>query len=82
MLAVTLYKEGYFVCLLAVLQCECSLSLPIPYGMHLVVPAHSYFLWVVCHPNRTFPPKEPEQEPQNRFSPLPTARLCPLTSDP
>ena len=59
-----------------------SLSLLVPHGMHLVVPAHPCFLWVVCHLNRIFHPKEPEQEPQNRFSPLPTARPCPLTSDP
>ena len=59
-----------------------SLSLPIPHGMHLVVPAHPCFLWVVCHPSRTYPLKEPEQEPQNRFSPLPTAWPCLLTSDP
>ena len=67
-------KEGYFFCLLAVAflpvtMCvlSLSLSLSIPHGMHLVVPTHPYFFWVVCHPNRTFPPKEPEQEPQNRF---------------
>ena len=24
----------------------------------------AYFFWVVCHPSRTLPPKEPEQEPQ------------------
>ena len=36
----------------------------------------------VCHSNRTFPLKEFEQEPQNRFSSLPTARPYPLTSDP
>ena len=26
----------------------------------------------------TFPPKKPEQKPQNRFSPLPIAKPCPL----
>ena len=60
-------------------------SLPIPYGMHLVVRVHPYFFWVVCHPSRIFSPKEPEQEPQNRLSPLPTAKpypLLPLTYDP
>ena len=56
-------------------------ALSIPHGMHLVVQTHLYFFWTVCHPSRTFPPKESEQEPQNRFSPLPTARPCPLTSD-
>ena len=47
------------------LQCVCSLS--IPHGMHLVFLIHPYFFWVVCHLNRTFPPKEPKQKPQNRF---------------
>ena len=54
-----------------------ALSLSIPHGMHLVVPTHPYFFWTVCHPSRTFPPKEPEQEPHNRFSPLLTARPLP-----
>ena len=60
-------------------------SLPIPHGMHLVVTNHPYFFWVICHPNRTFTPKELEQEPQNKLSPLPTTRpyhLLPLTHDP
>ena len=39
-------------------------------------------IWVVCHPSRTLPPKEPQQKPQNRFSPLPTTKPYPLTSDP
>ena len=59
-----------------------ALFLSIPHGMHLVIPTHPYFFWVVCHPSKTSPPKEPEQEPQNRFSPLPSARPCPLTSNP
>ena len=81
-------KEDYFLCLLAmtllsamVWVLSLSLSLLILHGMHLVVSAHPCFLWVACHPSRTFPPKEPEHEPQNRFSPSPTARPCPLTSD-
>ena len=37
--------------------------------MHLVIPAHLCFFWVVCHPSRTFPPKEFEREPQNRLPP-------------
>ena len=60
-------------------------SLAIPYGMHLVVPTHPHFFLVVCHPNKTFPLKELEQEPHNRFSLLPTARPyppLPLTHDP
>ena len=44
-----------------------AFSLPIPHGMHLVVPTQFCFFWMVCHPNRTLPLKEPEQEPQNRF---------------
>jgi len=77
-------KAILFVCLswpFYLLRCGCSLS--ISHGMHLVVPTHPYFFWVVCHPNRTFPPKRPEQEPQNRFSPLPSAThaLLPLTHD-
>ena len=39
--------------------------------MHLVVPTHPSLFWVVCHPSRTFPPKEFEREPQNRPSLLP-----------
>ena len=51
--------------------------------MHLVVSAHPYFLWMVCHPNRTFPPKEPEQEPRIGFplSPPLDHALLPLTHD-
>ena len=44
----------------------------------------SLFL-VVCHPNKTFPPKEFERELQNKLSLLPTARPYPflsLTHDP
>ena len=61
------------------------LSLFIPQGMHLMVPTHLYFFWAVCHPSRTFSPKEPKQKSQNRFSPLLTAKPCPLlplTHDP
>ena len=60
-------------------------SLPIPHGMHLVVPTYHYFFWAVYHLSRTFPPKEPKWEPQNRLSSLPTARpysLLPSTYDP
>ena len=68
MLAASLDKEDYLVCLLVVAFLPVtvfvlSLSLSIPHGMHLVVPNHPYFLWVACHLSRTFPPKEPEQEP-------------------
>ena len=72
-----------FVCLPwhpYLLRCGCSLS--IPHDMHLVVPTHHCFFWVIFHPSRTFPPKEPEQEPQNRFSPFPTAWPYPFTSNP
>ena len=73
-----------FVCLLWLFLpvIVCVLSLFIPHGMHLVVPTHPYFFWVACHPSRTFPPKEHEQDPQNRFFFFPTARPCPLTHDP
>ena len=59
--------------------------LTIPHGMHLVVLTHFSLFWVVCHPSRTFPPKEFEQEPLNRLPVLPTLRsylLLPLTHDP
>ena len=73
-----------FVCLPwhpYLLRCGCSLS--IPHDMHLVVPTHHCFFWVIFHPSRTFPPKEPEQEPQNRFplSPPLDHTLLPLTHD-
>ena len=48
-----------------------------PSGSSSVLP-----VWVVCHPSRTLPQKEPWKEPQNSFSPLPTIKLCPFTSDP
>ena len=53
--------------------------------MHLVVPTHPCFFWVVSHPSRTLPLKEFEQEPQNKLSLLPTARpypILPLTLNP
>ena len=81
-------KEAYFVCLLTVAFFSVMVwvfSLAIPHGMHLVIPTHPYFFWVVRHPNMTFLLKELEQEPHNRFSLLPTARphpLLPLTHDP
>ena len=81
-------KEDYFVSLLTVVFLSTTMwvfPLPIPYGMHLVVPTHPYFFWVVCHPSRTFSLKELEQEPQNRLSSLPTTRPYPfllLTHDP
>ena len=58
----------------------CVLSLSIPHGMHLVIPTHPYFFWVACHPRRTFPPKEPKQEPHNRFFSSPHHQTMP--SDP
>ena len=81
-------KEDYFVSLLTVVFLSTTMwvfPLPIPHGMHLVVPTHPYFFWAVCHPSRTFSLKELEQEPQNRLSSLPTTRpypLLPLTHDP
>ena len=53
------------------------------YGMHLVIPAHLFLFSVIYHPSRTFPPKEPEQESQNRLLPSPHRQTIPfLTSDP
>ena len=81
-------KEDYFVyflvvALLSAMVWVLSLSLPIPHGMYLMVPTHPCFLWVVCHPDRTFPPKELEQKPQNTFpfSLPPDHALLPLTYD-
>ena len=60
------------------------LSLSIPHGMHLVIPTHPYFFWVVCHPNRTFPQKSLSRNPRISFplSPPPGHTLLPLTHDP
>ena len=45
-------------------------------------PSSALPVWVVCHPSKTFPSKEPWQEPQNRSSPLPTNHaFLPLTHD-
>ena len=41
------------------------------HNMHLVIPAHLCFFWVVCHPCKTFPPKELGLEFQNRLPPSP-----------
>ena len=76
-----------FVCLSwhsYLLRYGCSISLSIPHSMHLMVPTRPYFYWMLCHPNRTFPPKEHEQESYNRFSlsPPPDHTLLPLTHDP
>ena len=82
------YKENYFVCLFTVAFLSITVwvfFLAIPHGMNLVVPTNISFFWVVCHPSKTFPPKEFEWEPQNRLSLLPTVRsypLLPLTHDP
>ena len=62
-----------------------AFSLPIPYGMHLVVPTQFWLFWVICHPNRTLLLKEPKQEPQNRSFPSPHHQtksfyLWPMTS--
>ena len=45
--------------------------------MHLVISTHFSLFWVVCHPSRTFPPKELEQEPHNRLSPSPHHQTIP-----
>ena len=81
-------KENCFVCLSTVAFLSVArwvFSLTIPYDMHLVVLTHHFLFWVICHPIRTFSPKEFEREPQNRLSLLPTARPypgLPLTHDP
>ena len=65
-------KEDHFVYLSVVAPLPAMvwvLSLSIPHGMHLLVPTYPCFFWAVCHPSRTFPPKELEQESQNRFFP-------------
>ena len=73
-------KAILLICLLwlFLLVTVCVLSLSIPHGMHLVVPTHPYFFWVTCHPSRTFLPKKPEQEPQNRFFPSPHRQTMPF----
>ena len=51
--------------------------------MHLVIQTHLSLFWVVCHPNRTFPPKELKRESKNRLLPSPYRQTIPsLTSDP
>ena len=81
-------KENYFVYLFIVTFLSTTVwvfSLSIPHGMHLVVPIHPFLFWVVCHLSRTFPPKEFEQELQNRLSLLLTTRpypFIPLTYNP
>ena len=51
--------------------------------MHLVIPTRPSLFWLVCHPNRTFPPKEFEWESQNRLSPSPHRQTISfLTSNP
>ena len=81
-------KEGCFVYLFTVAFLSTTVwvfSLAISHGIHLVVPTHPSFFWVVCHPSRISPPKESEWEPQNRLSLLPTTRsypLLPLIHDP
>ena len=77
-------KTILFVCLpwhLFLLRYGCLLS-SYP-SWHAPSGSSSGFpVWVVCHFSRTIPLKEPQQEPQNRFSPLPTTKPCPLTFDP
>ena len=80
-------KEDCFVFLFTVAFLSTTVwvfSLAIPYDMHLMILTHLSFFWVVCHLNRTSPPKESEREPQNRLSLPPTPKsypLLPLTHD-
>ena len=48
--------------------------------MHLTIQTHFSIFWVVCHPSKTFPPKEFKWEPQNKLPFLPTARPYSLLS--
>ena len=51
--------------------------------MHLVILTHLSLFWVVCHPSRTFPPKDFKRETQNRLPLSPHCQTIPsLTSDP
>ena len=79
-------KKNYFICLFIVAFLSTTVwvfSLAIPHGMHLVFPIHHSLFWVVCHPSKTFPLKEFEQELQNRLSLSPHHQTMPsLTSDP
>ena len=61
------------------------LSLSFPQGMHLTISLQPCLFWVVCHPSRTYLPKELGQKPQNRsfpLSPPPNYTPLPLTHDP
>ena len=63
------------------LLCGCLLS-PYP-SWHASSGSNlALLIWAVCHPSRILPPKEPWQKPQNKFSPFPTNKPYPLTSDP
>ena len=67
-------KEFCFVFLLSVASYPDKgwvFSLTNSYDMHLVILAHLSLFWVVCHFSKTFPPKEFEQEPQNKLPPSP-----------
>ena len=53
-------------------------SLTNSYSMHQVILAHVCLFWVICHPSRTFPPKELERETQNRLPFLPIVKPHPF----
>ena len=86
-------KKDYFflfVCRGTLTCCSVdALSLSLSHSMHLMVPTYHLFLLgdmlfqQDISPKKALArtPKQPQQEPQNRFSPLPTARPCPLTSN-
>ena len=81
-------KKNYFVCLFVcrgTLSCYGvgAFSLPIPYGIHLVVPAQlCSFGWYVI-PTGHFPQKSPSKNLKIGFpfSPPPNHDLLPLTYD-
>ena len=63
-------KEDYFVCLFIVAFLSTTMwvfSLAIPHGIHLVIPTHPTFFWVVCHPSRTSPQKNLSRNPRIDF---------------
>ena len=63
-------KEDYFVCLFIVAFLSTTMwvfSLAIPHGIHLVIPTHPTFFWVVCHPTRTSPQKNLSRNPRIDF---------------
>ena len=75
------FSTRYSVCALSLsLSLYPSWHAPSGSNLSLLLLGDPCFFWVACHPNRTFPSKEPEQEPQNRSFPSPHCQTMP--SDP